>query len=105
MSQFSAYTRLQFGSEAVGSTGVCFSCLASAHKWKTQVTFQASRTVMSSPLLSSATFAFFAGQSCVRFTLRRDAKTMGLSGDCWRIGYEFVGMHVDRQRQLCRHAG
>ena len=96
----SVYTRLQFESEAVGSIGVCFSCLVSEHKWKTQVTFQASRAVMSSPLLSSATFAFFAGQSCVGFMLREEAKTKDLSGECWRIGCEFVGRHLDRQKQL-----
>ena len=64
------------------------------------MTFQASRAVMSSPLLSSATFAFFAGQSCVGFMIREEANTKDLSGECWRLGSQFVGMHVDRQRQL-----
>ena len=78
---------------------VCFSSLASELKRKTQVTFQAFRAALSSPLLSSATFAFFAGQSCVGFMIREEANTKD-SGECWRIGCELVGMHVDRQRQL-----
>ena len=41
------------------------------------MTFQASRAVMSSPLLSSATFAFFAGQSCVGFMLKERGENEG----------------------------